>query len=58
MEKVAKLRMANLELSEEGTGRVADMVNAKHDATAAEVNLARAVESLRRRKAAAVRAKK
>src|SRR5437868_4035532 len=57
MEKVAKLSMANLDLSEEATRRVADMVNAPHDPTAAKVNLARAVESLRRRKAA-VRAKK
>jgi len=53
MEKVAKLRMADLELSEDATQRVADMVNARHDPAAARVNLARAEESLRRRRAAA-----
>ncbi|MFI5281740.1 MAG: hypothetical protein ACHQ0J_01255 [Candidatus Dormibacterales bacterium] len=51
MEKTAKLREPDLVLPPEATQRLAGIVEAPHDRTAAKVNIARAVEALKQRRA-------
>jgi hypothetical protein len=51
MEKTAKLREPDLVVPPEATQRLAEIVNAPHDPSAAKVNIARAVEALKRRRA-------
>lgn len=52
MEKTAKVREPNLELSGAATERLTALANRAHDPAAAKVNTSRAVEALRQRKAA------
>lgn len=47
-----RLREPNLEASPEATRRLVEMANAPHDPAAAKVNLARAEDALRNRRAA------
>jgi len=51
VEKTAKLREPDLVMPPEATQRLAGIVNAPHDQTAAKVNIARAVEALKQRRA-------
>jgi len=51
VEKTAKLREPDLVLPPEATQRLAGIVDAPHDPTAARVNIARAVEALKQRRA-------
>jgi hypothetical protein len=50
MEKTAKLREPDLVVPPEAVQHLAEIVNAPHDPTAAKVNIARAVEALKRRR--------
>lgn len=52
MEKTAKLREPNLELSKDATERLTKIAKRPNDPSAAKVNVARAVEAFRQRKAA------
>jgi len=52
VEKTAKLREPNLELPADATQRLTRIANDPHDASAAKVNIARAIETLRQRRAA------
>lgn len=51
MEKTAKLREPDLVVPPEAVQQLAEIVNAPHDPTASKVNIARAVEALKRRRA-------
>jgi hypothetical protein len=51
MEKTAKLRDPDLVVPPEATQQLAGIVDAPHDPTAARVNIARAVEALKQRRA-------
>jgi hypothetical protein len=51
MEKTAKLREPDLVVPAEAIQQLAEIVNAPHDPSAAKVNIARAVEALKRRRA-------
>jgi hypothetical protein len=51
MEKTAKLREPDLVVPPEATQQLAGIVDAPHDPTASKVNIARAVDALRQRRA-------